>query len=57
MYTALKNPRERRDDNHVYSHLNGVQNDYVNHEEIGIQESLCPKESLVPNAILLQPQI
>ena len=36
-YTALKNPGERDDDDdHVYSHLNEVDNDYVNQKETGI---------------------
>ena len=36
-YTALKNPGERDDDDdHVYSHLTEVDNDYVNQKETGI---------------------
>ena len=35
-YITLKKAGERGGDNHVYSHLNEVQHDYVNQEEIGI---------------------
>ena len=35
-YTALKKPGERDDDDHVYSHLNEVDKDYVNQKETGI---------------------
>ena len=34
-YTALKKPGERNDDNHVYCHLNEVQEDNANQKETG----------------------
>ena len=35
-YTALKKPGERDDDNHIYCHLNEVQEDNANKKETGI---------------------
>ncbi len=35
-YTALDRSRKDENDDHLYSHSNEVQNDYVNQEETGI---------------------
>ena len=35
-YTALNRSRKDENDDHLYSHSNEVQNDYVNQEETGI---------------------
>ena len=35
-YTALKKPGKEENDDHLYSHLNRVQQEYVNQAETGI---------------------
>ncbi len=35
-YTALNRSRKDENDDHLYSHSNEVQKDYVNQEETGI---------------------
>ena len=35
-YTALKRPGKEEDDDHLYSHLNEVHNNYMNQAETGI---------------------